>query len=112
MVVGIVLGLVGLLLRGNLSTLAAILTCFSYLMKNISDSPTRTHAAALVSMVRLSVVGHFSRQSRIVILSPSSVILNEVKNLRVNSAKSLRTGSAKDLGPDRVYSEILRRSLP
>ena len=32
-----------------------------------------------------------------VTLSPSSVILNEVKNLRAGSAKSLRTSSVKDL---------------
>jgi hypothetical protein len=47
--------------------------------------------------------------SKRVILNPSTVILNEVKNLRINSAKdlillradsakSLRTSSVKDLG--------------
>src|SRR3990172_935794 len=39
---------------GHLSTLSVIPSCFQYLMKNISDKPIRTNAAAVVSLVHLS----------------------------------------------------------
>ena len=47
-----------------------------------------------------------SRPSLPVVMSPSVVILNEVKNLRINSAKNLyswlRVDSAKNLGLNEI----------